>query len=130
MRAGPTDPAVEGVQGGQGEVDRRGLGLALGDQVGAVVPDGVVAGVAVGERVALATAGDRVELGEPSEVAADPAGVRTAGRRRQRQGLQVAAVGLVPVGEVLVEASDIGADSCCPDRHPTRLLLSEVLLGR
>jgi len=69
------DPAVEGVQGGQGEVDRGGLGLALGDEVGAVVPDGVVPGVAVGERLALAAAGDRVEFGEPGQVAADPAGV-------------------------------------------------------
>jgi len=74
--------------------------------VGAVVPDGVVAGVAVGERVALAAAaGDRVELSEPSQVATDPAGVAAAGRRRQRQVEKVLPVALKPVAEGLVQTA-------------------------
>ena len=56
-RAEP-DPAVEVVERGEGEVDRRGLGAPVADQVGAVVTDGVVAGVAVNERVALLGAQD------------------------------------------------------------------------
>jgi len=55
--------AVEVVDGGQGEVDRGGLGPGGREQVGAVVPDGVVAGVPIGEWVALAPAGERVEFG-------------------------------------------------------------------
>jgi len=73
------DHAVEVVERGEGEVDRGGLGLAFADEVGAVVADGVVAGVAVNERVALLAAQDGVELGEPCEVAADPAGVGAPG---------------------------------------------------
>jgi len=95
------------VERGEGEIDRRGLGLAFADQVGAVVTDGVVAGVAVGERVALLSAQDGVELGEPGEVAADPAGVGAPGRRRERLALEVGAVALEPVRQVLVEASYI-----------------------
>jgi len=97
------DPAVEVVECGEGEVDRRGLGAPVADQVGAVVPDGVVAGVAVGERVALLAAQD---------------------------GVEVRAVALQPVRQVLVEASYIRADRSRSDRHPARLLLSEVLVGR
>jgi len=66
-----------------------GLRAPFADQVGAVVADGVVAGVAVNERVALLAAQDGVELGEPCEVAADPAGVGTPGRRRERLALEV-----------------------------------------
>src|SRR5664279_5030237 len=54
--AGP-DEAAEVVDRGQGEVDRGGLGPPLADEVGAVVPDGVVPGGPVGERVALPAAG-------------------------------------------------------------------------
>jgi hypothetical protein len=118
------------VERGEGEIHRRRLGAPVADQVGAVVTDGVVAGVAVGERVALPAAQDGVELGEPGEVAADPAGVRAPGRRRERLGLQVGAVALEPVRQVLVQASDMGAGRSRPDRHPARLLLLEVLVGR
>jgi hypothetical protein len=51
------DEAAEVVDRGQGEVDRGGLGRPLADEVGAVVPDGVVPGGPVGERVALPAAG-------------------------------------------------------------------------
>jgi len=107
-----------------------GLALRSLTRMGAVVADGVVAGVAVGERLALLAAQDGVELGEPGEVAADPAGVGAPGRRRERLALEVRAVALEPVRQVLVEASYIRADRSRSDRHPARLLLSEVLVGR
>jgi len=49
---------------------------------------------------------------------------------RERLGLKMGAVALKPVRQVLVEASYIRADRSRSDRHPARLLLSEVLVGR
>ena len=95
--------------------------MTLGDQVGAVVADGVVAGVTGGERIAVLSAEDRVALGEPGEVAADPAGVGTAGVRGQRLGLQVSAVAVEPLRELLVESFYIDASPRLlrpPSGHP------------
>lgn len=59
--------------------------------------------MAVGERVALLSADDRVEFGEPNEVAAGPTGVGAAGVRGQRLGLQVGAVAGEPIREVVID---------------------------
>ena len=77
------EEAVEVVEGGEGEIDRGRLGVAVGDEVAAVVADGVVPRVGVGERVALLAPEAGVALGEPGKLAADPAGVGAAGVRGQ-----------------------------------------------
>ncbi len=84
-----------------------------------MVPDGVVAGVPIGEGVALAPAGERVEFGQPGEVAGDPGGVGAPSVCRQRRGREVRPVALEPVRECLVEGSYIGAHRVLTDRHPT-----------
>jgi len=104
------EEAVEVVEGGEGEIDRGRLGVAVGDEVAAVVADGVVPRVGVGERVALLAPEAGVALGEPGKVAADPAGVGAAGVRGQRLRLQVRPVAVEAVCEVgVVDTSPVRA---------------------
>jgi len=126
------EPAVEDdtiravVEGGEGEIHRSRLGLAVDDQMAAVVADGVVPRMGVDERVTLLVPDSWVTLGEPGEVAADPAGVGAAGVRGQRLRLQVRPVAVKAVREVDVDTSRVRADRVHFDHNRARLLLSEV----